>query len=55
MAESQNEFAGALCAIAGDERHSGAFLEKDGGSGDLARLQGEFLDDLEEVFFEHGW
>ena len=24
------------------------------GGGDLAGLQGEFLDDLEEVFFDHG-
>ena len=48
------EFAGALLAVAGDERDGRAFFKKNGGRGDLAGLQGEFLDDLEEVFFDHG-
>ena len=47
------EFPGAFLAVTGNEGDGRAFLEQDGGGGDLTGLEAEFLGNLDEMFFDH--
>ena len=48
------QFTGFFLTIPGDEGNCRAFFEEDGSGGDLARLEGEFPGDFEDVFLDHG-
>ena len=47
------QLARLLLPVSGDEGHRGAFLQQYCSRGHLARLQSEFLGDLDDVLFDH--